>query len=489
MDEFNFAKKMQEMGVDEKVASQLKSQLKGGDYVNLVSALQQTDLATSLKQVSSILSKYGIKLKEDTTMSNDYLSSMFKGIKSGKTTNEASVIEGLTPMEISGQPDAQALKSDGFNYMAAVSPSATDKLSDWLDAAKVDYMTDGTGHFQIKCPDRDMAYKVGRMVTGLGTKDIVSDDEIQSRDVMEAKKNDAAKRERAAKEKIANLKQRDPALLALSQRTGKGAHTTNPRKADPQDRKAKHKRTPMEESYEFSAGDRVMVGEVEGTVKIPRGPDGTIGVVLNNELSMVESATVNRMDEAALGMTAVSPLFRLRELAGLAPAPAMAPQLDIKKKMAAAPLEGLDDDFSDIQMGDEMGDEMAPETPVMGAPAPDLGGMDAMAAAPAGMDVPADDFSDLDAPAPDAGIAPMGADPAMGGVPGDLPPMGMDAPMMMPSQSDAMSAIEDNLNNVQNKLAEIRLSEYKTLIQKLQDLTTQVQMMGRDYLGEQRRKK
>jgi hypothetical protein len=65
-------------------------------------------------------------------------------------------------------------------------------------------------------------------------------------------------------------------------------------------------------------------------------------------------------------------------------------------------------------------------------------------------------------------------------MPGEMP--------MAPTQSEAMSQIEDGLNNIQTMLADIRLSEYKSLIQKLQDLTNQVQMMGRDYLGERRKK-
>jgi hypothetical protein len=51
-----------------------------------------------------------------------------------------------------------------------------------------------------------------------------------------------------------------------------------------------------------------------------------------------------------------------------------------------------------------------------------------------------------------------------------------------------MAQIEDALNSIQTGLADIRLSEYKSLIKKLQDLTNQAQMMGRDYLGERRKK-
>ena len=92
------------------------------------------------------------------------------------------------------------------------------------------------------------------------------------------------------------------------------------------------------------------------------------------------------------------------------------------------------------------------------------------------------------------GDVDMGADldgsiDADAGIPGAIgtDPMAMGMGMA-PTQSEAMSQIEDALNNIQTSLAEIRLSEYKSLIQKLQDLTNQAQMMGRDYLGERRKK-
>ena len=51
-----------------------------------------------------------------------------------------------------------------------------------------------------------------------------------------------------------------------------------------------------------------------------------------------------------------------------------------------------------------------------------------------------------------------------------------------------MVMIDGNLIGIQAQLSNIRISEYKTLILKLQDLTTQVQSMGRSYLGERRKK-
>jgi hypothetical protein len=67
------------------------------------------------------------------------------------------------------------------------------------------------------------------------------------------------------------------------------------------------------------------------------------------------------------------------------------------------------------------------------------------------------------------------------------------APLVAPNQiapveSQAYTCILGYLNDVQTSLGDVKLSEYKSLVKKLEDLTMQVRGMGRDYLGERRKK-
>lgn len=205
-------------------------------------------------------------------------------------------------------------------------------------------------------------------------------------------------------------------------------------------------------------------------------------------------------------MNKVNPLFRLRELAGL---PQMAeddfsgieiadaPAIDPEGVLAAGPVGADAPADMDVDgMGDDpVADPMADMDGGMDAGMDD---MDMGADADMGMDAPGDTIPDIDDETmPDTDLDVSGMVDPQAGVPGAIgsdpvdavPGLGMDTGMgMAPTQSDAMAQIEDALNSIQTGLADIRLSEYKSLIKKLQDLTNQAQMMGRDYLGERRKK-
>lgn len=471
---------LEKMGV--KNAQGIVSGLPAGEYVNLINALNQPDPLIRNKAVAEVLKPYGVK---NMTSENDYLSTMFSKFREGKTNISQELLgEWLKPISESTAPDAPALARDGFNYFMHVEDAASgERLMDWLDENKVEYMTDGKGQFHIKCSDRESAYRVGKAANGLVSKKIVVRDQIeetsfpiettkgtvmvQGSDEFAAKRNaqnqgyelveakSAKQREADAKKKMADIKPRNQDLLALSQRGGKGAHKSDPRKDDKFDRKAKHKKSPVDEAPELSTDNMVLETET--------------------------------LEESVLGMKPLNPIFRLRELAGMAPAPAVAPEMD---DLSDIEIDHDDSGFNDPLAAGPVGAEpdMGAETGALAAGPVDVedpftAGIDGVDA-PAGIDAPLD--TPLDAPLD----APMGGAPEMGGVPGDLPPMGAEAPLMeVPTQSDAMSHIEDCLNDIQGKLAEIRLAEYKSLVQKLTSLTQQVQTMGRDYLGEQRRKK
>lgn len=111
--------------------------------------------------------------------------------------------------------------------------------------------------------------------------------------------------------------------------------------------KKKSERKPKEEKttlldHEFpdlNVGDAVIIekdgendddenGE-EGTVKLPKAPGNTVGVMLKGKLKMINRKDV-KLKEGVLGMTNIPDIQRMRELAGIAaqdlPEPVKAPE-------------------------------------------------------------------------------------------------------------------------------------------------------------------
>lgn len=444
-------------GVDKITAAALQKNLDGRDLVALTNALNGPSIGDNFRAVSKLLSKYGVTIREaHMTQAHDHLNAM---LRSARTTGnphaqvDATIVEWLQPIEESNDPVAHLLALEGYNYVTSVEDNMLgEKLIDWLEENQVDYLTNGAGQFQIKCPDREGAYRVSGAITRIMHARPVVRDSVQEETVVSEKKN----------KKAPSSAPQNVAKFAAAQRGGAGAHNSkDPARKDPHSRKAKHKGR-FNES-DFGIGETVMVGEQEATVKIPHGPSGTIGVVMDGQLSMVSADSVSRLDERVLGITTVNPLFRLRELAGLAPAPMAPPEVP-----------------------SEVG---APNDITMGSDIEDLGG---------DVDPAATDLDDL------GSEPPMDA-PEMGGVPGDLGAAPVEVPgampgdmgagpslaqgIMAPSQSEAFGQIEDHLNGVQAMLGDVKLSEYKSLVKKLEDLAGQVRLMGRDYLGERRMKK
>jgi hypothetical protein len=446
MDKFDLADYLVSKGVDEKKATEVKAQIDGNELMGLVDDIKSGRTA----RVNSRLGKYGIKIMSEAAMSDDLLNAQWESIREGKALDETFGV--MTRVD------------EGFSYAVEVSEQTRDRVLDWLDENQVEYQATSPLSYNIECMDREAAYRTGRALSEILRKPTVRD----SVEIEEKMSKNSNKRVNDAKAKMADMKPRNPlAAMPVAGRSGAHADGKDPRKSDKYGRGVKHKGRRFDEEIEFAIGEDVMVGEVSGQVKIPHGPNGTIGVIMNGQLEMVAETEVSRLDEGVIGMNKVNPLFRLRELAGL-------------------PL--MDDDIAGIEVADAP--EIDPEGILAAGPvgdvADDLGDLDAPEMAPAGEE-PVDMGGDLDAELgsdlpDDAGIpGAIGTDPIEPvGMPGEMP--------MAPTQSEAMSQIEDGLNNIQTMLADIRLSEYKSLIQKLQDLTNQVQMMGRDYLGERRKK-
>ena len=84
------------------------------------------------------------------------------------------------------------------------------------------------------------------------------------------------------------------------------------------------------DDYSYKFGDDVQVqvanpttGQMEpqdGTVYLPTGPHGTVGVKIQGKSMMVKRNKLNKLEEQVLGMTPMPNLERMQQLAGIQPA-------------------------------------------------------------------------------------------------------------------------------------------------------------------------
>jgi hypothetical protein len=456
MSNLDVTKELVALGVPEREAQKLLGTINGNDLMSLIDALSRRTPQGS-PDANRILGKYGIKPRSNQ-MANNYLGAKFESIRRGTSLDEGFGV--LSPV------------NEAFTYALKVTETTRDKVLDWLDENKLPYQATSALDYQIECNDRETAYRAGRALSEILRKPTVRD----SIEVQEAKKPSINKRVQSAKDKMATISPKDPNIDSLIARSGSGVHKAgkDPRKEDDKGRKAKHK---------------PRFDEAETDLK-----------------------------EGVMAIKPMNPLFRLRELAGLPKGAeddfagieiADAPEIDPKGLLSAGPVGADAPEDMDVDgMGsDPVADPMADMDGGMDA---EIGDIDAPVDAT--LDINDDPMPDTDIdvsdqvdPMGDLGVpGELGADPmepapempgaspefpgALGGVGPGLAPPGAGSMTMTPSQSDAMAQIEDALNSIQTGLADIRLSEYKSLVKKLQDLTNQAQMMGRDYLGERRKK-
>lgn len=458
-------------GVDEKAAQQLQYNINGTDLIDLINSLKMTDLRAAVQQSNKILNRYGVSIHEGKmTKDFNHLYALYTG---AKTNNYSNIIENLIPITESNRSEDHLLALEGFNYYTNLDGKLSEQLIDWLEENKVEFLTNGEGHFHIKCNDRDHAYKVGRTISGIVRKEHLVRDSNQSGDVMmrETPNKNSKSYINNLKKKITDVKPRDPnqELATKLQRTSGGPMDyQSQRKLDHDDkfgRNTKHKSRDFSEDIDYRVGESVMVKDQSATIKIPQGPDGTVGVVMDGKLSMVDYSDISRLDEAIMGgLTTISPLFRLRELAGLPPAPLSVPSDSIDDMSSLS-----SPDISSSTDMDSLGDIEEPHDDMEDMP---------------DVDLDLTNSSELSTDHDDM----MG--PVDGGMPGDLPP---DNPEIIsgtvtPEASPAMSSIEASLGTIQQQLANITLGEYKGLVSKMQALSNQIQVMGRGYLGERRKK-
>jgi len=498
-DEINVVEILAGLGIPAEQAKQLSNKMNGIDYLNLVNALDD-DSSAGAYQAQVILKKYGINLKVPQ-MENNRLDTIFAGIRGGAKFEdaEAQLTTHVRPISEMDSPIAGLLEASGFKQFVKMANDAdAEKLRDWLEEHDIDYQNNDKYTFLVRPSDREQTYRLNKFVANCHGKTSVMDDldqdstlannvlkspfkgefgeiiatksgqlriidaeqvtnSVGSPDWVMIAKNSKGKTYKVPydtanaglyrggkfqfdepvveeKNKMAKdlPKSRNPIAAGMVKKTGGGAHNSkDPDRKDPFSRKAKHKNSFREE------------------------------VEINEDDS-------DRIDEGVLGMTRVDPIDmnRLRQLAGMKALPADA---GISEAIVEAdPLEPeieVADDFDDADL--DMGSDL--DAPV---DADAFGSDDDL-----GLDM-GDDLG-------------MDADPMdIGGVPGDLPPVddmmgGLD---VVPTNSIAYDEILNNLNAVQATLGDVKLSEYKSILAKLDILADQIRSMGRDYLGERRRK-
>jgi hypothetical protein len=228
----------------------------------------------------------------------------------------------------SNLPNRDQLLKEGFNYYAAFeSTDLTENLLDWLEENKYNFLINEKGHFDIKCEDRDRAYRLGDSISKLmkkyhhGTKfmrDSATTKELVEKDAM-------AKDKKVPESKKQPIRQ-NPAAAALSNSRYQAKRTKTKgqieKQKDRASRKAKHKLTKndyVDEGTRFEVGETVLFENEQAEVVIANGPMGSVGIMLNNKLTMVGSVSLSRLDESVLGFSGMPTITRLQELAGMDP--------------------------------------------------------------------------------------------------------------------------------------------------------------------------
>jgi hypothetical protein len=169
-----------------------------------------------------------------------------------------------------------------------------------------------------------------------------------------------------------------------------------------------------------------------------------------------------KVKEGVLGMTQMPGLRRMMELAGM-PADQINQigadaSLPVTTSIASPATDAMDS--------------------VMGADDADLG-IDDMA-------IDGDDLDDvgLDDPAMAGDFADADAVDGMDDMDMDMDLDTVDMPVTGSDASPAYTLISDALASIQGSLPDVKISEYKTLIQRLEELTNQLRQVGQSYLGE-----
>ena len=229
------------------------------------------------------------------------------------------------------------------------------------------------------------------------------------------------KKARDAKEKLADLKPRNPTVSAMVHKSGGGAHTNKKKVID---RKKKYKDKNFE-SANFEVGSKVKIGNETGVVEIAKGPNNTLGVNVNGEIKMVDKSEVEILNETS---TLTNELEKIRKLAGIQ-TEAVLPAIEIQDEPVELEfdLEPVDISVDDSISGIEVSGEVLSSDELEVIPSEEI---------------------------------------------------------VEDSKSEAFACIEKCVADIHEKLSDVRVSEFKDVITLIGDLASSSRNLGRNFLGE-----
>jgi len=82
----------------------------------------------------------------------------------------------------------------------------------------------------------------------------------------------------------------------------------------------------------FEERETVIYQNTEVKVKIPEGPRQTVGILFEGKLRMVAKSDLTKLDEMVMGMTSLSPINRMMQLAGVEPKEIVTEETDQMQK-------------------------------------------------------------------------------------------------------------------------------------------------------------
>jgi hypothetical protein len=191
---------------------------------------------------------------------------------------------------------------------------------------------------------------------------------------------------------------------------------------------------------DLNEGDRVSYMGKTAVVKEARGPNGTIGLINEGVFEMAERNEIEKLDEQILGFSPMANIGRLRQLAGIKE-DFVSDEIDTGDDLSTLPVVPVDDMSSDIDV-DVNPLDLIPDTGVLDHDSEEL-----------------EDFDD------DGGIN-----------------------LVTDSEcSPAYDQIANAIDTIKDNIGDIKISEYKDLINSLRDLTDTIRNQGRTFLGESKK--
>lgn len=407
--------------------------MSGEDYLNFIQIISNPDYENN-PEFTELLNKYN--MEEDNVMEDARLNHLYKQVKEGKTVEEARKItlEHVKPLSLLNMHSV-VLEAEKYSAFVETDETNIDQIVEWVDRNKIPFTFRDSSTLLVDCNESNQ-YELNSFISKL---------------LSEGKKS-----------KKADNAPRNPyaSLIAKKQLSGHGSHKQVKKDAHSLDRDAKHKSKIDED---LAVGDTVVYNGEKFEVKINKGPKETIGLDIDGKTKMVEKDKTKKVNEGVLGMTSLDTLNRLRQLAGIRTNVQLSE--DEISAVDDISLDAPEDDF-EVDINDDLGDD---EDFSFDTSLDDdsLGSQQ-------------DDFSMSAGPE-------LGMDSNIGlGLDSNL---GLGGDLSQGSVSEAFTEIQSHLTDIQTKLGDAKLSEYKSIISRLEDLIVQVKALGKSYLGENERKK